>query len=145
MFFDDIEDGNFTSFVVSLISRILEEAVLRIQNQLVMILASIEPSNYDSMKESEHLFLSLLDGIPVNNEAFSGHVKEFIDSATGLSGNRSAINNKIHFDDISKVHEKAVSVFNLQSTLFQALQEEASQVGDTHRHTEDKLCSETQT
>ncbi|KAJ0111057.1 hypothetical protein Patl1_02518 [Pistacia atlantica] len=153
-----VEDENVRDFVASLISKSLE--VLHIQNQLVMILNLINPSDYDSMKEATRLFLPLLDGMPVDNDAFSSPVKEFIDSSTRLSAIEQWICNeqssrrcselynseKVHFDDISKAHEKAVSDFTSSSKHLQSLREEASHLRDMLCQIEDKvLCCETET
>ncbi|XP_044465460.1 uncharacterized protein LOC123195714 isoform X3 [Mangifera indica] len=156
-----MEDDNVRSFVASLISKSLEKMVQHIQNQLViMILNSIDSSNHDCMTKAAHTFLPLLDRMPVDNDAFSGHVKDFIDSAKRLSAIEQANCNeksmqecselynceKVHFDDISTVHEKAVSEFTSCSTRLQSLKEEASHVRDMLRQIEDKLlCCEAET
>lgn len=155
-----IEDGNVGNFDASLISKYLQETVLHIQNQLVMILNSIDPSNYDAMKEAARLFLPLLDGMPVENDAFSVRVKEFIDSATRLSAVEQSICNeqslqgcselynrlKGHFDIMSNVHEKAVSDFTSASKHLLSVREEASHLRDRLRQIEDKLlCCEAET
>ncbi|KAJ0113219.1 hypothetical protein Patl1_02521 [Pistacia atlantica] len=147
-----VEDENVRDFVASLISKSLE--VLHIQNQLVMIPNLISPTNYDSMKEAARLFLPLLDGMPVDNDAFSGRVKQFIDSVTRLSAIEQSICNeqslqgctelynseKVHLGHMSKVHEKAVSDFTSSSKHLQSLREEASLLRDMLRQIEDKLC-----
>ncbi|KAJ0053366.1 hypothetical protein Pint_02498 [Pistacia integerrima] len=147
-----IEDENVRDFVASLISKSL--GVLHIQNQLVMFPNLISPSNYDSMKEAARLFLPLLDGMPVDNDAFSGRLKQFIDSVTRLSAIEQSICNeqslqgctelynseKVHLGHMSKVHERAVSDFTSSSKHLQSLREEASLLRDMLRQIEDKLC-----
>ncbi|KAL5864627.1 hypothetical protein ACOSQ3_002141 [Xanthoceras sorbifolium] len=133
----------------------IEQAALHFWNAFVTILNTIDPSDHDTMMKAANKFFSELDHVqlPIDYEAFSRRVGEFIESASRLAGIEQSIckecsleeltelynGEKVRFDEISKFHDEAVSAFTNSSRRQQSLQEEASRVRDMLLRIENQL------
>ncbi|KAH7577105.1 hypothetical protein ACOSQ2_002142 [Xanthoceras sorbifolium] len=125
------------------------------QNAFVTILNTIDSSDHDTMTKLANKFFSELDHVqlPIDYEPFSRRVGEFIESASRLAGIDQSIckecsleeltelynGEKVRFDEISKVHDEAVSTSANSSRHQQSLQEEASRVRDMFLRIENQL------
>lgn len=121
------------------ISSILEQTALRVQNELVTRLNSMDPSNYDSMTRLAKDVFSTLDNLSVDYAPFYRDVKEFIDSSSRLAKLEKSIGSEHSFQKLDQVysigksklvkitqdHDAAVAALDASERRLLSLQEEA--------------------
>ncbi|KAJ4729577.1 DNA topoisomerase [Melia azedarach] len=128
--------------------------------QLLTIMSSVNPCDHHSLTRGVSEVFSVLNDMSVENNPVNGRLKEFADSALKFDrieqsfGNERSIEElielyneqQIRFDDISKVHKKAVADFTASSKRLQSLHEEASRVREMLSQIENQLsCCEAET
>uniref|UniRef100_A0A5B7C4E9 Uncharacterized protein n=1 Tax=Davidia involucrata TaxID=16924 RepID=A0A5B7C4E9_DAVIN len=130
-----------------------QQAAMRIQNDLITLLESMDFHDHKCMvREAESTF-SALECISINDQLFREKIKEFIYCAASLDAMESSICNdlsyeklveqykseKLQLDNVSRLHAEATDALKASNELIQLLGEEASRVRNLLFQIETKL------
>ena len=99
------------------ISKSLLEAGLHVQNQLLTILESTDPSNHKSMEEAADKTFAVLNLLSVDHTSFSEHVRNFIACATSLADFEESMTGKSSSEDIMELYESEKAKFDTISRM----------------------------
>lgn len=137
-----------------------QQAALRIQNELIVLLESMDPLDHKSMVREANSAFAGLDHLGMDYRPFYERVKKFISCSSALSQIESTINNDYssqqlmdsycrqisHYEKISRVHSKGMTALTSSDVRLCSLQKEAIRFEQMLRQIETRLsCCEVET
>ncbi|RVX06737.1 hypothetical protein CK203_014997 [Vitis vinifera] len=136
------------------------QAALHVQNELLTLLELMNPQDHESMVREANSAFAGLDRLGIDYRPFYERVKKFIGCASTLAQIESTIRNDLasqelmnsyrskmsHYENISRVHSKAMGAFTSSDDRLHFLQKEAIRVREMLLQIETQLsCCEVET
>lgn len=136
------------------------QAALHVQNELLTLLELMDPQDHESMVREANSAFAGLDRLGIDYRPFYERVKKFIGCASTLAQIESTIRNDLasqelmnsyrskmsHYENISRVHSKAMGAFTSSDDRLHFLQKEAIRVREMLLQIETQLsCCEVET